>query len=201
LNKGGLIGIVVVLAVVLSGVIIRQHSQLSAATQTESAEKARNAELQKKVESLEQEVATLKETADYYFQNGVNLQAAGNFQEAKTAFEAVVAKFPTSSLVDSARQRLTAVNEAIAKAEADRLAEAQRQQEEQERQAQEQGEPIDFASFYAKMQTNGLKPGKHYRFEGTFKENLDLVCPANGEWAYCLKSMPGAEVTVSKETL
>jgi hypothetical protein len=60
----------------------------------------------------------------------------------------------------------------------------------------EQGEPIDFASFYAKMRTNGLTPGKHYRFEGTFKENLDLVCPPNGEWAYCLKSAGVAGVYV-----
>jgi len=90
MNKSGLIGMLAVV-VLLSGFAIWQHLQLSAAAQAESAEKARSTELQKKVESLEQEVTTLKETADYYFQQGVDQQSAGNLQEAKMAFEAVVA--------------------------------------------------------------------------------------------------------------
>jgi len=44
-NKGGFIGIAVVLAVFLTGVIIWQHGQLSAAAQAESAVEARNTEL------------------------------------------------------------------------------------------------------------------------------------------------------------
>jgi len=77
------------------------------------------------------------ETADYYFQRGIALQSTGDLTVAKTWFEAVVAKFPTSNLVASAQERLAAVNEAIAKAEAERAAEVQRQQEERERQADE----------------------------------------------------------------
>jgi hypothetical protein len=132
MNKGGLIGIAVVLAVlavVLSGVIIWQHNQLSAAIQAEVADKAHNAELQKKVESLEQEVSTLKETADFYYKQGVDQQSSGNMADAKAAFEAVITKFPTSNLVGSARQRLAAVNEAIATAEASRAAEGKQRQE------------------------------------------------------------------------
>jgi TolA-binding protein len=127
-SKGGLIGIVVVvLAVFLCGVVIRRHAQPSDAAQAESAEKARNAELQNKIASPELEVTTPKETADYYFQNGVDMQAAGKLQDARSEFEAVVDLFPTSNLVGSARQRLKAVNEAIAKAEANnRAAEQER---------------------------------------------------------------------------
>ncbi len=121
----------VVVIVVLGGVAVRQNSKLTDAAQSLSSETARNAELQGKVSSLEQEVAKLKETADYYYQQGVDLQSSGNLADAKGAFEAVVAKFPTSNLVGSAQQRLVAVNEAITKVDADRAAEAQRQQEEQ----------------------------------------------------------------------
>jgi hypothetical protein len=176
-SKGGFIGIAVVLAVVLSGVIIWQHNQLSAAIQAEVADKAHNAELQNKVESLEQEVSTLKETADYYLQQGVDQQSAGNLQEAKTAFEAVIAKFPTSSLVGSARQRLIAVNEAIAKEEADFAVRMNTQQAKQEEMTRNGGEPIDFASFSAKARSNGLQVGKRYRFESTPNDELTSLCP------------------------
>jgi len=131
MKSGRLIIIVaVILILVLSGVIILQHSRLSSAAQKDAAAKTHTAELQSKIQSLEQEVAKLKETADYYYKQGVDLQSAGNLPDAKKTFEVVIAKFPTSNLVGSARQRLTAVNEAIVKAEAERAAEMQRQQEE-----------------------------------------------------------------------
>ena len=60
----------------------------------------------------------------------MDLQSAGNLPDAKKTFEVVIAKFPTSNLVGSARQRLTAVNETIVKAEAEKATETQRQQEE-----------------------------------------------------------------------
>jgi len=101
------IGMAVVLIALLGGFAAFQDSQLT-------DERARNAELQNKVESLEQEVTALKETADRYFQRGVDLQYAGNFQEAKAAFEAVITKFPASNLVGKAQERLIFVNAAIA---------------------------------------------------------------------------------------
>ncbi|MGD0227015.1 MAG: hypothetical protein ABSF71_32210 [Terriglobia bacterium] len=113
-----IIGVAVVLIAFFGHVALLKDSQLSSTTALLSAEKARNIELQKKVDSLEQEVTALKETADYYFQKGVDQQSAGNLYEARTAFETVVTKFPTSNLVGSAQQRLTAVNAAFAKAEA-----------------------------------------------------------------------------------
>jgi hypothetical protein len=168
--------------VLLSGFAIWQHLQLSAAAQAESAEKARSTELQKKVESLEQEVTTLKETADYYFQQGVDQQSAGNLQEAKTAFEAVVAKFPMSSLVGTTRQRLAAVNEAIEKAEVERYAEMQRQAEEKEKLTREQGEPIDYKPFYARSASSGLPIDKRFRFTALIHHNLVLYAPDYSEY-------------------
>jgi len=102
-----IIGMAVILIALLGSFVVLQDSQLT-------SEKARNAELQKKVELLEQEVSALKETADNYFQKGVDMQYAGNLQEAKAAFEAVITKFPTSNLVGSAKERLIFVNATIA---------------------------------------------------------------------------------------
>jgi N12 class adenine-specific DNA methylase len=102
-----IIGMAVVLIVLLGGFAVLQDSQLT-------TEKARNAELQKKVESLEEQVSALKETADKYFQRGVDMQYAGNLQEAKAAFETVISKFPASNLAGSAKERLIFVNQAIA---------------------------------------------------------------------------------------
>lgn len=175
------IGVAAVLIVLLGSVAVRKDGQLSGAVNLLSAEKARSTELQNKVESLEQEVTALKETADYYFQKGVDQQSAGNFQDAKTAFEAVVAKFPTSNLVGSAHQRLTAVNEAIAKADADRLAQMQRQQEEQEKLAQEQGEPIEYTVFYGRANNGSLPIGKRFRFRAKVFHNLALFKPEDGD--------------------
>jgi hypothetical protein len=166
-----IVGVAVVLIALLGGVAVHQNSQLD-------SEKAHNAELQNKVASLEQEVTALKETADYYFQSGVDQQSAGHLQEAKTAFEAVVAKFPASNLVGSAQERLRAVNEAIAKAEAYRAAEMQRQREEQEKLEAEMGVQTDFATFSAKARAGGLEVGKRYRFEGTPEGDLAAVCRA-----------------------
>ena len=46
------------------------------------------------------------------------MEYAGNLQEAKMDFEAVITKFPESNLVGSARERLIFVNAAIAHKEA-----------------------------------------------------------------------------------
>jgi hypothetical protein len=102
-----IIGMAVVLIALLGGFAVLQDSQLT-------TEKARNAELQKKVESLEQDVSALKETPESDFQKGVDLQYAGNLQEAKAAFEAVITKSPESNLVASAKERLIFINATIA---------------------------------------------------------------------------------------
>ena len=167
-----IITVAVVMILVLGGVAVRQNSKLTDATESLSSEKARNAELQGKVNSLEQEVAKLKETADYYYQQGVDLQSSGNLADAKAAFEVVVAKFPTSNLVGSAQQRLGAVNEAIAKAEADKLVEMQRQQEERENWERENGTTISYTTFRARALNSGLPIGKRFRFSARIDHGL-----------------------------
>jgi tetratricopeptide (TPR) repeat protein len=102
-----IIGMAVVVIALLGTFAVLQDSELT-------TEKARNGELQKKVESLEQQVTALKDTDDNYFQRGVDLQYAGKFQEAKEAFEIVITKFPASKLAGMARERLIYVNDAIA---------------------------------------------------------------------------------------
>lgn len=169
-----IIGVAVVLIAVLGGVAVHQNSQLSKTTDLLSAERSHNAELQNKITLLEQEVITLKETADYYFQQGVDQQTAGNLQESKAAFEAVLAKFPTSSLVASAQEHITAVNAAITKAEAEKTAEMQRQQAEKERLEEIQGEEIEYKLFYAKAESNGLPVFKRFRFRANINHELTL---------------------------
>ena len=102
-----IIGIALVVIVLLGTFAVLEDSQLT-------SEKPRNAELQKKVESLEQEVTALKSTDDSYFQRGVDLQFAGKYQEAKEAFEIVVTKFPASNLAGKAQERLIFLSGAIA---------------------------------------------------------------------------------------
>jgi len=102
-----IIGMALVVIALLGTFMVIQDGQLT-------SEKARSADLQKKVESLEQEVSALKNTEDNYFQRGVDLQYAGKFQEAKEAFEIVITKFPTSDLAAKARERLIYVNDTIA---------------------------------------------------------------------------------------
>jgi outer membrane protein assembly factor BamD (BamD/ComL family) len=105
----------------LVSVVVWQAGALAHVAQSLSAEQVRNAELQN-------EVARLKETADYFLQRGVEMQSAGNLTEAKAAFEAVVSRFPASPVVRTAQQRLAIVNAAIARAEAQRVAEERRRQ-------------------------------------------------------------------------
>ena len=101
-----IIGMAVVVIALLGTFAVLQDSELT-------SEKARSVELQKKVESLEQQVTALRETDDSYFQRGVDMQYAGNLQEAKRAFEAVIAKFPASNLAGKAQERLIFLNGAI----------------------------------------------------------------------------------------
>jgi hypothetical protein len=101
------------------------------------------------------------ETADYYYQEGVKLQSSGDPPSAKTWFEAVVAKFPKSNLVASAQERLAAVNEAIAKAEADRAAEMQSQQRKATK-CQELRSEIETQSGYAQGFRNDAAKEEHY---------------------------------------
>lgn len=164
------IAVIAVLIVCLGGVAARLNGRLE-------GEETQNAELQNKVESLEQEVAKLKETAGYYYRQGIDLQSSGKLLAAKAAFDAVVAKFPRSALVGRARQRLAAVNEAIAQADAAKAAKAQAQREKQEEEQAINGTPIDYKVFYAMAKSTGLPVGKLFRFRAQITHSGCLMNP------------------------
>jgi hypothetical protein len=155
--------------------IIVGLASLSAVAYREHRQQIRFGELQSKIQLLEQDNAELRETADFYYKRGIDLFSSGDFQGATDAFGAVVSKFPASSLVEAARQRIVEVDVAHGKAVADVVAkEAKEKQEkeheeasrreEQEKQDREQGEPIDYSIFYAKALSTGLPIGKRFRF-------------------------------------
>ncbi len=92
--------------------------------------KAENNSLKEKNNSLEQQVAKLKETADYHYQQGMDLLSNKRYQEAKDEFTTVIEKYPTSPMVALASTQLgTAVKE-LKKEDAKRIAEEKRRQEE-----------------------------------------------------------------------
>jgi uncharacterized lipoprotein YehR (DUF1307 family) len=91
-----------------------------------------NEALKAKVNDLEKEIAKLKETAEFHYQNGLNFLKLNKHRDAKKEFETVVEKYPTSPLINSANQQLETVNQEIKKLEAIKLAEEKRRQEEQQ---------------------------------------------------------------------
>jgi tetratricopeptide (TPR) repeat protein len=104
--------------------------------------KDENEALKSKIASLEQEISKLKETAEFHYQQGVDLQKESKYEEAKAAFEAVIEKYPASSLVSSAKQRLETVNREIKRLEAEKVAEEKRRKEEEQYQPKSEDEAI-----------------------------------------------------------
>ncbi|HUT99218.1 MAG TPA: tetratricopeptide repeat protein [bacterium] len=68
--------------------------------------KAQVNDLKGQVAALEEENAKLKETADYHYQQGVDFQNAGDWNNAKIEFETVINKYPESELVLKAKSKL-----------------------------------------------------------------------------------------------
>ena len=119
-------------------------------------------------------------SAVYCYHDGVYAQTHGYLDRAKADFETVLAKFPASSLVDQAKQRLAAVDTTIAlQGEVDlaeeqrRRAKEQRRREEQEQAELENGQPIAYVEFYVKSHT-GLVIDKRYRFRAAINQDLCL---------------------------
>ena len=93
--------------------------------------RSENEALKSKMVSLEQENAKLKETADYHYQQGIAFLSSEKYEEAKSEFQTIVEKYPTSPMVPSAKQQLTKANDVLAEIEAQRRAEERRKQEEE----------------------------------------------------------------------
>ncbi|OGF45105.1 MAG: hypothetical protein A2536_06370 [Candidatus Firestonebacteria bacterium RIFOXYD2_FULL_39_29] len=93
--------------------------------------------------SLKNEIKCLKETADYHYKEGVLLLKDKSYYNAKTEFEAVIEKYPTSSLVASSRERLTEINRELVRVEAERIAGEKRRQEEEKYKPKEDRDAKD----------------------------------------------------------
>jgi hypothetical protein len=133
-----------------------------------------DAGLKNQIQSLEQENAKLKETADFYFQKGVDLQLSGDISGATTAFNTVISKFPTSKLASISSGRVSEINAAAVAKQAAEFAEAQRQKDEQARLEVLTGEYISYSAFYAKALSSGLPTSKRYRFHAVVFNPLML---------------------------
>ena len=135
--------------------------------------------LQNAKDSLEQENAKLRETADSYYKHGAELKSAGDYAGARDTFSAILTKFPTSELVSYARTEVGSLDDLIAQAQADAAEADRRKQEEQERQAREKGEPIDYDILYGKVNGAGLPLGKRFRFSADLQLGSGRFCGLN----------------------
>jgi hypothetical protein len=142
---------------------------------------------------LKAEVAELKETAEYYYQQGVYQVSLEKYDEAKDDFGTVISMFPTSPLVVHAKEQMNNIAKVIAKRETEqKIAEAKEKQKQdeierlqriadaKERKRQEQierlqGTPMDYATFYAKINGGGVQAGKRYRLYACIDGNLFIT--------------------------
>ncbi len=83
--------------------------------------KKENEELKAKIASLVQEIAKLKETAEFHYQQGIDFLKDNKFQEAKTEFDTVVEKYPDSLFVSPAKENLKKMSREIRRVEAEKL--------------------------------------------------------------------------------
>jgi hypothetical protein len=64
--------------------------------------------------SLKEEIAKLKETADFHYQTAIDAEKAGRYDEARAQYQVVVEKFPQSALLKEAREHLENMSRIIA---------------------------------------------------------------------------------------
>jgi predicted RNA-binding Zn-ribbon protein involved in translation (DUF1610 family) len=121
-------------------------------------------------QQLKTQIAELKETADYYYQEGVHQVSVEDYGAAGDDFKAVISRFPTSPLVVHAKQQLAKVASELAKIE------AQNKADEKRLEAQHRAEE------YRKEEARKNMPPP-----GAFR-GLNAVCPSCGtqnEWTFC----------------
>lgn len=73
-----------------------------------------NLELKKKITKLEQDLSKLKETPEYYYQQGIDSFSAGNFEQARQLFQSVVDRYPNSQLVSVVQTKIKEVDKKLA---------------------------------------------------------------------------------------
>ncbi|MHB0996690.1 MAG: tetratricopeptide repeat protein [Elusimicrobiales bacterium] len=116
-----------------------------------------------KIKALEAEVARLKETGKYHFQQGRDRLAEKKYVEAVSSFQTVVDSYPADPLVPHAKLYLAEAQKALAAELKKRAAEEAAARRAKAAKEAEEGEPIPYASFYARMGKD-IAIGKRYRF-------------------------------------
>ncbi len=100
--------------------------------QSENAQlRSDNKKLLDENSELKDEIAKLKETAEYHYQQGIQLFSEAKYEEAKNEFQNVISKYPLSPIAASANNELSKVEVELHKIEDARLAQERKRQEEQ----------------------------------------------------------------------
>ncbi len=73
--------------------------------------KAENQQLKNRIIQLEDEIKSLKETDQYYYQQAIALLNEQKYQEAQDKFSELIAKFPASILLSEAKERLQEIKQ------------------------------------------------------------------------------------------
>ncbi len=122
----------------------------------------KNASLNSQVDTLKQQIAKLKETAQYHFQQGQKALTAGDFPNAIDEFNKVIKDYPNDPLVSQSKKSLAIAQKQQAIEAKKKAREAAIAKEKKEKEIEERGEPIDYMDFFAKAKI-GLPVGKRYR--------------------------------------
>lgn len=86
--------------------------------------RSENESLRSQISLLEQENAKLKETPDYHYHQGLDFLFIKKYDDAQNEFEIVITKYPSSSLVTSARKQLSAIKRIMDNIEVERIKES-----------------------------------------------------------------------------
>jgi vacuolar-type H+-ATPase subunit I/STV1 len=85
--------------------------------------RSENQKIKAENQKLMKEVATLKETADYHYQQGINKVSLLKYEEATSEFKTVIDMYPKSPLAANAKEQLAKTNKLIVdrRAEVDKV--------------------------------------------------------------------------------
>ena len=82
-----------------------------------NALKEENASLRATISQLQEEIQTLKQTDQYYYQQGIDLLEQKQYEKAEEVFSALIARFPTGPLMPEAQKQLDKMKKDRAKGE------------------------------------------------------------------------------------
>lgn len=131
-----------------------------------------------RIKGLEAEVSRLKETGQYHFEQGKARMAERKYVEAVSEFQTVLDRYPGDPSAPHARPLLAEAQRGLAfelKKKAAEEASARRAKAAREA---EEGEPIPYASFYARM-SKDISIGKRYRFTACLSQQPHCLSEHN----------------------